>query len=214
MTPVNPSAPKGGCLRAAGGALSLGVVVLIVLAVIEAVLVGAGGLLIAADPLEKADAVAVLSGGGNVRLEEGARLYEDGYAQYIILTETGATLSDGSAYNMVLKLELMDRGIPNGAILETEKHAQTTIEEAQALRKLLVEKNFKTCIIVTDPYHTFRTRQIFKTAFQSRDIRIIVRPARGHWYRATTWYLSSRGWKTTLLEYAKLLNFYLQLNND
>jgi len=69
-----------------------------------------GAVLVIADPLEKADAIVVLSGGEEVRLQEAISLYQEEYAETIILTETGAKVEgynarDGVEYNYFTTLE-------------------------------------------------------------------------------------------------------------
>jgi uncharacterized SAM-binding protein YcdF (DUF218 family) len=59
-------------------------------------------------------------------------------------------------------------------------------------------------MIITDPYHTFRTRLIFRQVFEGSEVDISVRPVREHWYRSNTWWASLEGWQVTILEYGKL----------
>jgi len=175
-----------------------------------------GGLLIIADPLHKADAVAILSGGtGSERMEEGVRIFKDNLANYYILTETGTpgpeSASDISKY---LKSEALRLGIPNSAILFTRQHASSTLEEAKALRDLMAEKGLHSVIVVTDPFHTFRTKLIVREVFRGRGIAVYVRPVRGHWYRSSTWWTTGRGREVTFLEYAKLIGFLAGIRSD
>jgi uncharacterized SAM-binding protein YcdF (DUF218 family) len=197
---------RTGCLRLVA-ALILGALL------IWLGLVSMGALLVITDPLVKTDGVAILSGGGIERYEEGARIYKEKLAKYYILTETGETVPKyGGSYTAELKQQVIDLGIPEGAIMVTEQHASSTLEEAGALKKLLRSVNFKTCTVVTDPYHTFRTRLIFQRVFKNSGITIYVRPVRGHWYHSNTWFLSITGIQATLSEYSKLAGFLLGIN--
>ena len=195
------------------GCLGLIAALLIAALLVWLGLVSMGALLVIADPLVKTDGVAILSGGGIERYEEGARIYKEKLAQYYILTETGQTVTIyGGSYTKELKQQVMDLGIPEGAIMVTEQHANSTLEEAGALKKLLRGANFKTCTIVTDPYHTFRTRLIFQRVFKNSGITIYVRPVRGHWYHSDTWFLSFPGIQATLSEYFKLAGFLVGID--
>ncbi|MHC1784087.1 MAG: hypothetical protein AB9891_15260 [Anaerolineaceae bacterium] len=67
---------------------------------------------------------------------------------------------------------------------------------------------------MTDSYHSFRTRLQFRDVFSDTDIKVLVRPVRGSWYRSTTWWLSPQGWEATLLEYFKLAAFVFETGID
>lgn len=196
----------------------LGGLALLMLAafVLEFILTAIGGILIIADPLKKADAVVVLSGGSDLsRMQEAARLYKDKYADMFILTETGQELRNfNESATFYFQLQAMDMGVPSGAILITEQHASSTYEEAKAVRKLLEQRQFKSCIVVTDPFHTFRTRLIFREVFQDSGITVRVRPVRGHWYRSTTWWTTAEGREATIQEYIKIFGYFLGVKGN
>ena len=169
---------------------------------------GMGGLLVVADPIKKADAIVVLSGGESTRIQEAISLYNENYAGTIILTETGAVLQGYSAtYSSEQRLALIDAGIPSTAIQITGAHAASTREEAKLVRTQVANTNTHTLIVVTDPYHTLRTRIIWNDVFAGSGINLIVRPARESWYRSTTWWMSADGWRNTMYEYAKLAGY-------
>jgi uncharacterized SAM-binding protein YcdF (DUF218 family) len=76
------------------------------------------------------------------------------------------------------------------------------------------DQGFNSMIVVTDPYHSFRTRLIFREVFRGSGKSIRVRPSSGHWYRSTTWWLSAQGWEATLTEYIKLAGFLVGFRGD
>src|ERR1700687_3340247 len=80
-----PHAPKRHFLRAIFLTLIVG---LIVLAAI--IFLGVGRWLIVEDPLDKAQAIAVLSGRIPLRAKEAARLYKAGYAPQVWLSRADA----------------------------------------------------------------------------------------------------------------------------
>jgi uncharacterized SAM-binding protein YcdF (DUF218 family) len=166
-----------------------------------------GAILIIADPLHEADAIAVLSGGGDLeRLNEAARLSNERYARWFILTETGeTTLPESNAHlSNDLRKEAISLGVQNENILITKGIVNSTRDEAKSLKDILRFRRATSVIVVTDPYHTFRTRLIFLREFRGSGIQLIVHPVQGHWYHSYDWFLSKRGWQTTLLEYLKL----------
>ena len=113
------------------------------------------------------------------------------YAGTIVLTETGSKVTGfDTLYSFEQRLALMDAGIPPTAILVTAKHVGSTRDEARAVFNLLGNDNTHDIIVVTDSYHTFRTRLLWREVFRESGISVIVRPARGGWYKSTTWWLS------------------------
>ncbi len=174
-----------------------------------------GAVLVVADPLKKADAIVILSGGGEQRMSEAVNLFEENYAGTIILTETGAVLKEYNAeYSKELRFMLWNAGVPLSAIWITPRHAASTRDEAKDVRALVNNKNIHDLIVVTDPYHTLRTRLIWNEVFKDSEVNIIVRPVRNSWYRSTTWWLSIDGWKNTVTEYVKLGSYLINRKMD
>lgn len=132
------------------------------------------------------------------------------------MTDTGESdPGSGILYSTLQKEEAMSLGVPAGGIVFTEKHGNNTYEEAYAVRRLLTQNNrVNSAIIVTDPYHTLRTRLIYREVFKDTKITVSIRPVRGHWYRSTTWWQSRTGWEMTLAEYAKILAYFMGVRKD
>ena len=193
----------GGCL--------VGLVILV--SGLYMALRAAGAYLIVADELVPARAIVVLSGGTETRMNAALRLYEEGYGSIIVLTETGGKLGDtDQLYSFDMRIQLMNNGVPSGNILITETQVSSTIDEARAVRETLTNQGYPSAIIVTDPYHTRRTRMVFREAFADSPIEIYIRPAGNSWYNSRTWFLSPRGWQFTILEYVKLIGYQLGIN--
>jgi uncharacterized SAM-binding protein YcdF (DUF218 family) len=168
------------------------------------------GVLIFADPLEKTDAGVVLGGGDETRIQEAANLYKEQYIRYLVLTDTGAELENfDTQYVDEMRIRAVKLGVPVNLIYITEKLSDNTVEEAQAVKALAHQQGFKSLIIITDPYHTYRTHMVYRDIFEGDDISIIVSPVRDSWYQPTTWWKSLKGWQITILEYVKLVRYYL-----
>ncbi len=187
--------------------LSLGVLAAVILIPICLIagLVGMGGYLIVSDGAADSDAVVVLSGGGADRLDQAAGLIAQGHARYLILTDTDEVADSGRRMTDYLFSEATRRGISVPQIDITDHTVTSTREEAAAVRALMEERGWTTCIVVTDPFHSRRTRYLFRRAFRGSGLEARVVPVAGHWYRSRSWFLSGEGWRVTLEEYAKLL---------
>lgn len=166
-------------------------------------LVAVGSVLIVADPLENVDAVVVLSGGGGNRLPLGLEMHLEGYAPNLVITDTDR------AANARLRSQAIEGGFPRSSVYITDLPVESTYDEALAVRDLALSKGWDALMVVTDPYHSFRTRIIFRRELQPDGISVIVRPLDGHWFRSSTWFFRPEGWGVVFLEIAKLINYLI-----
>jgi uncharacterized SAM-binding protein YcdF (DUF218 family) len=165
-----------------------------------------GAYLIISSELKPANAIVILSGGDESRMQEALRLYNENYAKMIILTETGQTTEGFTQlYSFDMRIVLLSHGVPSGNILITDHSVSSTRDEALVVKNLMINQQMKSAIIVTDPYHTRRALNIFKENFADTDIQLSIKPVQNSWYNSRTWFLKIDGWKFTILEYFKLL---------
>jgi uncharacterized SAM-binding protein YcdF (DUF218 family) len=206
---------SGGCLKYFTRGLGLLLLLAFLAISFYLLLRGAGAYLIIADDLQPSDAIVMLSGGVESRMEEALSLYQDGYGKVIILTETGQQLENfDTLHSNDIRIQLLNNGIPGGNILITDNVVNSTADEAYAVKVLLTNQQFMSAIIVTDPYHTKRTSIVFQDIFGDSPIKLIFRPVRGSWYTSRTWFLSKGGWKFTLTEYLKLAGYLLGIKES
>ncbi len=165
-----------------------------------------GNFLIVADPLEPADAVVVLGGGERGRVAHAALLFNQSYADWFVVTNMpfdtpGVRLS----YGELMKQEAIWQGVTEQYVLIIPGIVETTYDEAIAMQGLAQEREWRSLIVVTDPFHTRRARMAFREAFKGSGIAVAVRPVNEHWYRADAWWRSRGGLRMTWTEYAKLV---------
>jgi len=160
------------------------------------ILLGVGRWLVVEDPLEKAQAIVVLSGRMPMRAQEAARLYNAGWAPQVWLTrsvEPAASLQEMHiAYigeDFFNSRVLMHEGVPSNAILILEPAINNTIDELRVITAELERSKAKTVIIVTTKAHTRRVHTLWRELSTGR--RVIVRAtpndpfAPDHWWRTT-----------------------------
>lgn len=121
------------------------------------------------DPLKKADAIVVLGGGWEnkdqlskstmERYKYGMKLFQKGYGKYIIFSGGNLTGEPTEARQMA-EMALSD-GFPNEAII-IEDSSESTWQNTLFVKKILVDKQLKSVILVTSPYHSLRARTMFK----------------------------------------------------
>lgn len=168
-------------------------------------LVGIGAVLIVADPIESVDAVVVLSGDDGDRLALAIEMHEKGYAPNLVITDTTRAAS------RLLVQEAVAGGFSKAHIYITEDQVDSTQDEALAVRELALEMGWTELMVVTDPYHSFRARFIFRWEFRGTGIDIAVRPVVGHWFRSPSWFLYPEGWQYVVLEIVKFFSYLFSI---
>jgi uncharacterized SAM-binding protein YcdF (DUF218 family) len=188
-------APRTRKRHIATAALLTVVVGLVASAVI--IFVGVGRWLVVEDPLDRAQAIVVLSGRMPMRAQEAARLYNAGYAPQVWLTravEPAASLQEMHiAYigeDFFNSQVLMHEGVPSNAIRVLEQPINNTADEIPVIAAELERERGTAVIIVTTKAHTRRVRALWKE-LSGGSGRAIVRAAPtdtfapDHWWRST-----------------------------
>lgn len=166
-------------------------------------LISIGAILIVADPIVPVNAVVILSGDSGDRLAMAAEMLSRGYAYNLVITNTDR------AANRRLAREAEALGFDRDRIFITDLTVDSTLDESRAVLQFAQDQGWDSFMVVTDPYHSFRTRFIFKQELRGSGITITVRPVVGHWFQSTTWFYSREGWQVVFLEIAKLFNYLL-----
>jgi uncharacterized SAM-binding protein YcdF (DUF218 family) len=128
-------------------------------------------------------------------------MHERGIAPNLVITDTDR------ASNARLRAEAIEGGFPREAVYITDLPVDSTYEEALAVMDLASANGWTRLMGVTDPYHSFRTRFIFRRELSGSGLTILVRPVGGHWFRSADWFLNKEGWQFVLLEVAKFFNY-------
>jgi uncharacterized SAM-binding protein YcdF (DUF218 family) len=153
------------------------------------------------DQPEKADAIFLL-GDDNYRADRAARvaeLYRQGWAPRIVAS--GRFLRPYASLAQLMQRDLMERGVPAGAIQMLPSLAGNTREEAVLLRRLTDRQKWQCVLVVTSNYHTRRARHIYVRVFRgSAEVRLISAPDGG--YVPATWWHSRSGVKIFFMETA------------
>jgi uncharacterized SAM-binding protein YcdF (DUF218 family) len=188
----------------------------------EHVLVSFGEYLVTESPLEKADAIVVLSGSIPDRILEAVDLYKGGYASLIILTKSekppaydellrlGVKIPEGHEINKGVAMKL---GIPGSAVITVDKRVNSTYAEVKALNEFLKEHNIDSIILVTSKFHTTRATKLFKFV-SGKDIKIVTRPSRYDTFNPESWWKERRDLKQVIYEYQKLAYYYVFLKTE
>jgi uncharacterized SAM-binding protein YcdF (DUF218 family) len=107
------------------------------------------------------------------RLDHAAHLFRQGLATHIITT--GGFGPDkrfseaGTARDYLIR-----HGIP-GVAIEADPSGETTLQSARTVKSKLDQGNYKSCILVSDGFHLFRSKAIFAR----QGITVFASPAPG-----------------------------------
>lgn len=171
-----------------------------------------GGLLIVSDPLARADAVVPLGGGERDRVTQAAGLVVDGYAGWLVTTDVELDLPGiRDSWPTLVRREAAWQGVPAERVVDAPGLVTTTYGEALALRGLMLDRGWRSLIVVTDPLHTRRARLIFRDVLGEAGLRVIVQGVADAPYTAQTWWRSEEGLRYAWTEYLKLVYTVLRV---
>jgi uncharacterized SAM-binding protein YcdF (DUF218 family) len=156
------------------------------------------------DPLEKADAIIVLSDDNFYadRAAHAADLYRHGWAPVVVAS--GRKLRPYAGVGELMQHDLVERGVPKDKIVTISHNAENTREEAQILLQQVTEHKWHSVIIVTSNYHTRRARYIFVRVFPQQ-IGVTVSGANDGSFDPDHWWQSRLGLKEITREWAGML---------
>jgi uncharacterized SAM-binding protein YcdF (DUF218 family) len=176
-----------------------------------------GRWLVAEDPLQKATAIAVLSGKMPGRALEAARIYREGYASEIWLThstEPGASLEALSVpftgEESYERLILMRKGVPETAIRVLDPPIVNTADEMVTIGQALGKESQHTVIIVTSKVHTRRVKALWKH-LSSAEGEAIVRGVSDDGFDPAHWWGNTSDALDVVREALGLLNAWAGL---
>jgi uncharacterized SAM-binding protein YcdF (DUF218 family) len=156
------------------------------------------------DPLQKVDAIVVVSGGDNdARISKGVQLYKEGWAPVLIFSGAAASGTVSNAKAMA-NIAIRD-GVPEKAIIIEEK-SKTTAENATLTSDLMKQNGYESFILVTSPYHQRRTYELFKK--ENPLAKIINQSALDSSWRKKGWWQTNVGRFLTVGEFSKVMIIY------
>ena len=193
--------------------------VALVLAALAAVaLLGAGRVLVAADPLPpRADAIVILAGSVPDRALEAADLYRAGLAPRVVVTRErqprgeaalrtrGVRLPEGDELTLTA---LRGLGVPADAIVVLRRRGESTDSEARTIARWACARRLRRLVVVTSRAHSRRARLILRQALGT-GIALAMRPSRYDVFAPARWWRVRRDAKLVLGEYQKLANYWL-----
>jgi uncharacterized SAM-binding protein YcdF (DUF218 family) len=167
----------------------------------------AGRYLSYADVMKPADVIVILAGEETERVEYGVMLFKDGWARKDKIILAGGPVVWKHSWASLMQEHALSLGIPKDAII-LEDQSKTTEEDARFTKEILDKNSYKSCLLVTSPYHSRRAYTIFKK-IMGDDITVISAPCNKSWFRFDEWWKRRRDRAVVLDEYSKFVWLWL-----
>jgi uncharacterized SAM-binding protein YcdF (DUF218 family) len=196
---------------------ALGAITLLALSVALVLMLGVGHWLVKEDSLQKANAIAVLSGNFPARALEAASLYRGGYAGEIWLTHPGA--QSGALAEMGIHYPgeadfnyqvLRRQGVPAKAIRVLDAPIINTSDELEVISTALRQKNSASVIVVTNKAHTRRVHELWNR-FDSARGNVIVHGIANDEFHPSAWWTSTEDTHQVIHEILGMINVWAGL---
>lgn len=176
-----------------------------------------GEYLVTDDPLEEVDLIVILQGSIPDRILHGIALYQGGFGKEILMVRS----HDFSCYQLMEEYQLrlpghvdlnyqvaIEQGVAPDDIIILPGQADSTFDEALIIRDYLARERKASLLLITSKYHATRSLKIFNHVVGD-DIVIISSPSPYDPFDSALWWQERRMARSLLLEYLKLMNFYL-----
>ena len=166
-----------------------------------------------------ADVIVVLSGGKDTRIPHALKLFEEGYAPEILLTDEKkrnirfSHLFPTNEMIAQVMIEELEMSVPVSIIQSQKGGATSTFDEAYDLLKLSENKRYRHLILVTDAFHTRRAYHAFQTVFEDTGIKIEMSAASNEIFNVNNWWTSDQGISAYVLESIKYPVYLLSSRN-
>ncbi len=152
------------------------------------------------EPPEKADVIVILGGGAESRGAHAAELYHQEYTSQLIVSGD----DESSAYGVDVVLQY---DVPEDAIIVNDQ-ATSTYDEAGQVLDILLDIEADSALIVTNAFHTRRTRATYAHVFRDHDITLTIVASDVDEINANNWWRTTRA-SSIAAEYPKMLYYWL-----
>ena len=187
---------------------------LILLVALIILFVSAGNWLVINDDNYKSDVIIVISGGKGERVKHAVKLFQENYADTLILS--GCPGNDNLNEAIPMRDLAVSLGVPSENIIldVLERHGLGTGVQAITIRDVLKKHHFKSGILVTSNFHTRRALFIFNRALKNLDMKLSVAYPDEDSFDSNEWWKSKRNFTRVLGEIVKLVWYWISYSGD
>lgn len=155
----------------------------------------------------KSDIIVSLGGGDKERVKKAIELYNTNYSTQNILILTGESKSSKKD----LRIKYIEDNTFNNINLINVTTTKNTKEEILFIKNFLLEKNFKSAIIVSDAPHSRRIQTLINLLKIDGDdeLSFNIVATNTNWWNTNIYYKNKRAQNFAFLELVKLTYAYL-----
>ena len=173
-----------------------------------------GNYLIFEHPLTKTDLIVCTPGSPLEQSLTAAELYKRGLSPRIFIPEEtpsagidilktqGGLYPEGSELFITI---LKSLNIPESAFMVGKHTVDSILEEAEEIREVVMEKGYRSIIIVTSPSGARRTYLIFEKVFDGEKLEIMISPSQYSDFKADSWWKRGKYVNEVVFESQKVL---------
>lgn len=155
----------------------------------------------------KAEAIVAISGGDTLaRTDEAVKLFQEGWADYVVLSGAAADKT-GPSNASAMRDRALELGVAEDRIV-IEEFSETTKQNAIQVGQQLESTEAYDIILVTSGYHMKRASLEFASVL-SEDFSIRSHPVAEDNQWSSTWWLTPWGWWIAASELVKIGLFYV-----
>lgn len=166
-----------------------------------------------ASPPRKSDLIVILGGGLGERAIRGADLYQDGFAQNILLTGMDRISHGPPSDNPYFRFRyLLWRGVPQDAMI-IDDSPSSTWKEAEYIARLCLSRGWTRLLIVSDPPHFRRLAWVYRRVLDRAGIEWRLIDATSPWWVADYWWQNARSAQFAFMEAIKLC-YYMFIHGN
>jgi uncharacterized SAM-binding protein YcdF (DUF218 family) len=179
-------------------------------------LVQLGEYLIVEHKPQKADLIVCFGGPGVANALAAVDVFQKGLAPYLLkakeIEPDGLHYLKAKLKHYPTEFDLFTMitegfGIPEEAIISPEKRVGSTIEEAELVRTVALDKGYTSLILVTSLTHSRRAYLTFRKVFKDSTVKLTSLPSHYQQFNPKDWWKNRRFTKELIIEYQKLIYY-------
>ncbi len=153
--------------------------------------------------LSKSDVIVAISGGETqARAKEAISLYKNDWSGKIIFSGAAEDKNSISNAEAMQRIAIWEQVPPEDIIIEEK--STNTYENAQLVKPILEENDYKKIVLVTSPYHQRRAYLCFKKVL-GNGYEILNHSAKDSSWRRSKWWENKKSLYLTYTEFSRVI---------
>jgi uncharacterized SAM-binding protein YcdF (DUF218 family) len=161
----------------------------------------------------RTDYVMLLNGDPETRPFEVADLYHRGKADRVLITSADEPESRRVKVHQVARLTLTKCGVPPAKIDFVDSRCRSTFDEAKTLDRFMTAHPAATFTVVTNTYHTRRSRWVLRHVLGDKMSRVSLVSAQTDAFHSQNWWRNEDGFVLYLAELLKSVFYFVRYGN-